>query len=90
MTARLIEVFFYGLFMDIELLRGQAVVPRHAWRAFIEGFTLRIGQRATLIPMMGTRAYGMLPVLAVHCGSRPRVSRCVPSSSDAQRPSLQP
>ncbi len=30
MTRRPIEVFFYGLFMDVELLRSQAVVPMHA------------------------------------------------------------
>src|SRR5215475_8664446 len=60
MTRRLIEVFFYGLFMDVELLRSQAVVPMHPQRAFVEGFTLHIGQRATLIPMAGARAYGLL------------------------------
>src|SRR5213594_2873122 len=63
MTGRPIEVFFYGLFMDVELLRSQAVVPMTARRAFVEGFTLRIGRRATLIPMAGARAYGMLMAL---------------------------
>ena len=66
MTRRPIEVFFYGLFMDVELLQSQAVVPMHARRAFVEGFTLRIGQRATLIPMVGARAYGMLIALTHH------------------------
>ena len=63
MTRRLIEVFFYGLFMDVALLRSQAVVPMQARHAFVEGFTLRIGERATLIPMVGARAYGMLMAL---------------------------
>jgi hypothetical protein len=66
MTRRSIEVFFYGLFMDIELLRSQAVVPMHPRRAFVEGFTLRIGQRATLVPTAGARAYGMLIALSHH------------------------
>jgi hypothetical protein len=64
MTGRLIEVFFYGLYMDMELLRGQAVAPMHPRRAFVEGFTLRIGQRATLVPTAGARAYGMLMALS--------------------------
>jgi hypothetical protein len=66
MTRRPIEVFFYGLFMDVELLRSQAVIPMHARRAFVEGFTLRIGQRATLVPAVGARAYGMLMALTHH------------------------
>jgi hypothetical protein len=63
MASRRIEVFFYGLFMDVARLRRQAVVPVHARRAFVEGFTLRIGERATLIPAAGARAYGMLMAL---------------------------
>jgi hypothetical protein len=66
MTRRAIEVFFYGLFMDVELLRSQAVVPMHPRHAFVEGFTLRIGQRATLVPTAGARAYGMLIALTHH------------------------
>src|ERR1700752_1762386 len=66
MTRRPIEVFFYGLFMDVELLQSQAGGPMHARRAFVEGFTLRIGQRPTLIPMVGARAYGMLIALTHH------------------------
>ena len=66
MASRRIEVFFYGLFMDVALLRRQAVVPACARRAFVEGFTLRIGQRATLMPAAGARAYGMLMALTHH------------------------
>jgi hypothetical protein len=66
MASRRIEVFFYGLFMDVALLRRQAVVPTHARRAFVEGFTLRIGQRGTLVPTAGARAYGMLMALTHH------------------------
>ena len=66
MASRPIAVFFYGLFMDVEHLRRQAVVPVQARRAFVEGFTLRIGQRATLMPAAGARAYGMLMALTHH------------------------
>jgi hypothetical protein len=57
---RRIDVFFYGLFMDAETLRGQGVTPSHPRRACVEGFALRIGRRATLVPASGARAWGML------------------------------
>jgi hypothetical protein len=62
-VARPIEVFFYGLFMDEELLGRQGIVPTAARPAFVDGFALRIGQRATLVPVAGARAYGMLMAL---------------------------
>src|SRR6267142_2328202 len=60
MSDRRIDAFFYGLFMDGEILRGAGVAPIHPRRAYVEGFALRIGQRATLVPSAGARAYGML------------------------------
>ncbi len=57
-------VFFYGLFMDSEILREAQVVPRNARPAYAEDYELRIGQRATLIPCDGSRAYGMVMSLA--------------------------
>jgi hypothetical protein len=50
-TSRCISVFFYGLFMDEELLRAKGVQPRSPRQACIRGFALRIGQRATLVPV---------------------------------------
>ena len=47
MSARSIDVFFYGLFMDTELLRAKGVDPVNVRSACIPGFALRIGQRAT-------------------------------------------
>ena len=46
--------------MDVELLRSKGMVPMNARRAFVDGFTLKIGQRATLVPATGARSYGML------------------------------
>lgn len=60
MNDRRIDAFFYGLFMDVEVLREGGVAPAHPRRAFVEGFALRIGQRATLIPLDGARAYGVI------------------------------
>ena len=47
---RRVEVFFYGLFMDEELLRGKGLEPEGDEIAAIDGFGLRVGQRAALVP----------------------------------------
>jgi hypothetical protein len=60
MSERRIQAFFYGLYMDLDVLREAGVVPDAARQAFVENFTLRIGRRATLLPAIGARAYGML------------------------------
>ena len=60
MSDRRIDVFFYGLFMDHEVLLEAGVTPINARRAYVDGFTLRIAQRATLLPSVGARAYGVL------------------------------
>jgi hypothetical protein len=63
LSAREIDVFFYGLFMDVELLRQGGAKPSNPRRAYVADFALRIGQRATLVPSRGARAYGMLIAL---------------------------
>jgi hypothetical protein len=60
MASRRIEVFFYGLFMDAELLRTKGASPVNIRPACVPGFALRIGQRATLLRNPGARAYGIL------------------------------
>ena len=60
MNGRRIDVFFYGLFMDVDILREAGVAPIDPRRAFVDDFALRIGRRATLVPSAGARAYGML------------------------------
>jgi hypothetical protein len=61
MSGRRIDVFFYGLFMDAEILRAGGVAePANPRRAFVDDFELRIGQRATLVPAADSRVYGML------------------------------
>lgn len=63
MNERLIDVFFYGLFMDAGVLRDAGVTPIDPRPGYVDGFTLCIGRRATLVPARGARAYGMLYAL---------------------------
>ncbi len=60
MNPRRIEVFFYGLFMDADLLRAKGAHPVNPRPACVPGFALRIGQRATLLRTPHARAYGIL------------------------------
>jgi hypothetical protein len=60
MASRRIEVFFYGLFMDADLLRAKGVNPTNIRPASVLGFALRIGQRATLLPNPNGLAHGIL------------------------------
>lgn len=62
-NERHVHGFFYGLFMDADVLRSSGVVPLSPRRAYVDGFALRIGNRATLVPCVGARAYGMLIAL---------------------------
>jgi Gamma-glutamyl cyclotransferase, AIG2-like len=67
---RRIDAFFYGLFMDADLLREMGATPFDPRPAFVDGFALRIGQRATLVALAGARAYGMVIAL-----TRPELER---------------
>ena len=46
MSDRRINAFFYGLFMDIDVLRNSNVEPVNPRRAYVGDFTLRTGQCA--------------------------------------------
>ena len=63
MPDRSIDVFFYGLFMDDDLLRSKGIVPMNPRPASVEGFQLRIGKRATLVPASNERSYGVVMAL---------------------------
>jgi hypothetical protein len=60
MNSRSIDVFFYGLFMDPELLRAGGLQPTNARRARVSGMALRIGQRATLVPDPASTVHGFV------------------------------
>lgn len=57
---RQIPVFFYGLFMDAELLRSKGVEPVRERHGTVNGFELRIGARAALVPADGQRVHGVV------------------------------
>jgi hypothetical protein len=57
---RRVTVFFYGLFMDLELLRGKALAPMNPRRARVGGLRLRIGDRAALEEAAGSEVYGFV------------------------------
>jgi hypothetical protein len=61
---RKIDVFFYGLFMDENLLRAKGVAAAHLRPASVAGFQLRIGQRATLVPAPSGRVFGLIASLS--------------------------
>lgn len=54
------NVFFYGLFMDETVLARKGIVPKSTAIGYVDGFALRIGERATLVPAGGARAYGVM------------------------------
>jgi hypothetical protein len=61
---RRIDVFFYGLFMDEDLLRAKGVMPVDIRPASVSGFQLRIGNRATLVPALSGRVFGRVASLS--------------------------
>lgn len=64
MEPHRISVFFYGLFMDVELLLAKGAHPTHPRPACVPGFALRIGQRATLMPSAEPSAHGIIMELS--------------------------
>lgn len=52
------RVFFYGLFMDESLLATKGIEPSEVQLGFVEGYGLRIGERATLVRRPDSRCYG--------------------------------
>jgi hypothetical protein len=65
MSSRRADVFFYGLFMDQELLRARGLRPENAEPGVVDGLALRIGQRAALVPAEGARVHGLLVSLTL-------------------------
>lgn len=57
---RLQEVFFYGLYMDEDILKSKGVIPRNQRSAKVDGYKLRIGKMATLLREKDTEAFGIV------------------------------
>lgn len=64
MPERRIDVFFYGLFMDQQLLEARGVQPTDPRPAVVPGFELRIGARAALVPRPDGGVHGLLMKLS--------------------------
>jgi hypothetical protein len=64
MEPHRVTVFFYGLFMDVELLVSKGAHPTNPRPASVPGFALRIGQRATLMPNAESSAHGFIMELS--------------------------
>ncbi len=59
-NGTLMNVFFYGLFMDNTLLDEKGISVSNTAVGYVDGFALRIGERATLVRCAGARAYGVV------------------------------
>jgi hypothetical protein len=84
MGAGWVAVFFYGLFMDANLLRARGMRVLDPQVARLDDFRLRIGARATLVPAPGRTAYGILMWMPAddlqHLYAEPSVSAYVPQA----------
>lgn len=57
---RLNDVFFYGLYMDEEILKSKGVIPRNQRIAKVKDYRLRIGKMATLLRDINSEVYGLV------------------------------
>jgi len=58
------KIFFYGLFMDRSLLTEKGLHPEIVGPAVLPGYRIHIGERATLLRSVSSRAYGIVMELA--------------------------
>ena len=54
------EVFFYGLFMDVSILLKNGIKPSNPRRGYLNDYALKIGNRASLIPCKNEKSYGIV------------------------------
>jgi Gamma-glutamyl cyclotransferase, AIG2-like len=64
MAQRLLDVFFYGLFMDQKLLSDKGAQATDIRIAAVPGFILRIGERAALVPDSSGIVHGVVMKLS--------------------------
>lgn len=63
------EVFFYGLFMDVTILLKNGIKPSNPRKGYLNDYALKIGNRASLIPCKDEKSYGILMTIdkdAIH------------------------
>ena len=61
--SRRVDVFFYGLFMDQELLREKRLSPENVELASVPGYALQIGRRAGLVRRESETVFGTVMAL---------------------------
>ncbi|MGX1930353.1 gamma-glutamylcyclotransferase family protein [Flagellimonas sp. 2504JD4-2] len=54
------EVFFYGLFMDRDILLKNGIKPINPRKGCLNDYALKIGNRASLIPIKNEKSYGVV------------------------------
>lgn len=54
------DVFFYGLYMDPDILERLDVIPNNPRIGYIENYELRIGNKATMLRSFGKRVQGVV------------------------------
>ena len=59
-SKRLTEIFFYGLYMDEEILHERGVAPRNKRLGTVADRRLRIGKNCTLMRETGSEANGIV------------------------------
>ena len=59
-SERKIKVFFYGLFMDVSLLKSFGIEATNIQKAQLTHVRLHIGERATLFPQVNQTSYGLV------------------------------
>jgi len=64
MDQQRVDVFFYGLFMDRQVLEDKGIRPTDIRLAAVPGFVLRIGARAALVPAPAGEVHGVLMKLS--------------------------
>jgi len=57
---RKVDIFFYGLFMDMGILQQRGLVPINPRVAYLDGYDLEIRDRATLVLNGQERVYGII------------------------------
>jgi Gamma-glutamyl cyclotransferase, AIG2-like len=55
-----VDIFLYGLFMDMGLLQQRGRHPSHPQVASLDGYAMVISDRATLLPSIEARVYGIV------------------------------
>jgi hypothetical protein len=65
LPSRRADIFFYGLYMDQDVLRAKGLAPRSPELASVSGLALRIGERAALVPQASSRVYGVVMSLTL-------------------------